>query len=274
MSKAVTSQQVSGTFARFTGFFAKRGLHLVVTVTLATLLLMATASSAKQSTATVAVAANFTATAKALQLKFASQTGHKIKLSFGSTGKLYTQIIHGAPFDIFLSADNVRPAQLADKKLAVASSEFTYATGKLALYGQVLDARAEFTSAMFNNLEITKVAIANPKIAPYGAAALEVMQALQIYEQLKSKFVMGDNIAQTYQFTYTGNANLGFVALAQVVKSEDIAYLPIPDNLHTPLKQNAILLERGKNNASAHAFIDFLQTQAAKEIIAEFGYGI
>ncbi len=247
------------------------GLTLMLII-VGSYLLIPQKSSAE--TATLAVAANFTATAKALQDAFEAQSNHTVKLSFGSTGKLYTQIINGAPFDAFLAADDVRPAQLIAQQYADPNSEFTYARGRLALYSRSLNLTDDLAILLKRTDSIKKLAIANIKTAPYGTAAQEVLQRLDVYESLQAKLVQGDNIAQTYQFIFTGNANLGFVALAQVINTDNNHYLVVPADYHSPLNQNAVLLARGRDNAAAKEFLRYLKTDGAKKIIADYGYDL
>lgn len=229
---------------------------------------------ARAETATLAVASNFTAAAKALKQSFEDTHPHRVRLSFGSTGKLFTQIANGAPFDVFLSADDQRPSQLAELGCALKDSEFTYALGKLALYSRDASLQPISEKTLLNPAQITRLSLANPKIAPYGAAAMEVLEHLNALTGLNDKLVLGDNIAQTYQFVYTGNANVGFVALAQVRLQANAIYWLVPDDYYAPLKQNAIVLTRAQNNAAARAFMAFLQSSEAINIIRQFGYGL
>jgi molybdate transport system substrate-binding protein len=218
----------------------------------------------------IAVAANFTAPAKELAASFETHTGHQTLLSFGSTGKLFTQITHGAPYHVFLAADAERPELTIKNKLGVDGSSFTYAIGQLALYSQDKNLIAKSSKALLEP-GIHKVAIANPKIAPYGSAAIEVMEKLGLYPQLKSKLVRGENIAQTYQFAFTRNAQLGFVARSQVINQPG-HFWPIPPELYTPIKQDTVLLTKGADNKAAIAFLDFLKSERAKAIISRYGY--
>jgi len=220
----------------------------------------------------IAVAANFTPAAKDIAAAFETQTGHKAILSFGSTGKLYTQIVYGAPFDVFLAADAKRPEMAERSGLAVSGTRFTYATGQIALYSAdpslVDDAGEVLSSGGFQ-----KLAIANPKNAPYGEAAVKAMMELGVYDELLPKIVRGDNLAQTYQFIITGNAQLGFVALSQVVNDESGSKWVVQENIVAPIRQDAVLLQSGANSSTATAFLAFLKTQTAREIITKYGYG-
>lgn len=224
----------------------------------------------------VAVAANFTAPMEELVKGFAQSSGHQAKLAFGATGKFYAQISNGAPFEVLLSADSKIPSKLIDDGAAVAGSQFTYATGQLVLWsaqpGLVDDQGAVLKQGSFAHL-----AIANPAAAPYGAAALETLEALGATEILKSKLVRGESIAQTHQFIATGNAELGFVALSQVYKDGRISAgsaWQVPAKLHAPLTQDAVLLKAGQDNPAAKALLDYLKTPAAKAVIARYGYTV
>lgn len=219
----------------------------------------------------VAVAANFTDAAKDIAGLFAKQTGHEAVLSFGSTGQLYTQVTQGAPFEVFLSADDVRTGTAIDEGFGVAGTDFTYAIGKIVLWSANADlVKGEETlkAGAFD-----KIAVANPETAPYGAAAVEAMKALGVYDALSAKIVQGNNIAQTYQFVETGNAELGFVALSQVAASDAGSRWVVPGEFYEPIAQNVVLLKTGENNAAARAFIDFLKGPSAAAVIEKYGYG-
>ena len=219
----------------------------------------------------VAVAANFTDAAKEIAAAFKAKTGHQAVLSFGSSGQLYTQITQGAPFQIMLSADHERPTKLVADGLAVADSRFTYAIGKLALWSKTKDyVKGEET---LKAGAFAKLAIGNPTAAPYGAAAIDMLKALKLYEALQPKIVQGNNIAQTFQFIETGNAELGFVALSQIVERPEGSRWLVPGNLYTPIKQDAVLLKKGAGSDAAKAFLDFLKGPEAAAVEAKFGYG-
>ena len=224
----------------------------------------------------VAVAANFTAPMQDIAALFAKDTGHTAALSFGSTGKFYAQITNGAPFDVFLSADDKTAARLVSEGKAVATSLMPYALGSLVLWSadeSTVDAEGKvLASGNFAHL-----AIANPKLAPYGAAAMQTMDKLGLTEKLQPKLVMGENIGQTYQFVHTGNAQLGFVALSQVMKDGKItkgSAWRVPAEMHTPIRQDAVVLERGKANPAAAALVTYLKSDAARAVIRSYGYGI
>lgn len=220
----------------------------------------------------VAVAANFTATAQEIAASFQKQTGHSAILSFGSSGQLYAQIAQGAPFDILLSADAARPAQAERDGLAVAGSRFTYAIGKLVLWS-ANPGLVDNQGAVLKQGSFSHIAIANPDAAPYGAAALQTLKALGVHEQIAPKIVMGASITQAYQFAASGNAELGFVALAQLTDKSAGSRWIVPENLYAPILQDAVLLTQGANNEAAKAFLDFLKSPQATAIITAQGYG-
>lgn len=220
----------------------------------------------------VAVAANFAPVVAQLTAPFAEATGHRLLISGGSSGKLYAQIAQGAPFDVLLSADAERPRRLEAQGLAVAGSRFTYARGRLVLWSPkpgVVDDRGE----VLQRGEFKRLALANPRIAPYGAAAQDVLQALGLWEALRARFVQGEDIGQAFQFVHTGNAELGFVAWAQVkAQGQTGSFWLVPETLHRPIEQQAVLLTRAGDSQAAQAFLDFLRSKPAREIIARAGY--
>ena len=232
--------------------------------------------SAHAAEVSVAVAANFTAPMNAIAAEFAKDTGHQAKPSYGSTGKFYAQIRNGAPFEILLSADDETPAKLAQEGLADPASRFTYAIGTLVLWSAkpgVVDAKAE----VLKRGQFNKLALANPKLAPYGKAAIEVLTGIGLLDTLAPKFVQGENIAQTWQFASTGNAELGFVALSQVMKDGRIGSGSgwiVPAKLHTPIRQDAVILAAGKGNPAAEALMKYLKSDKAKTIIKAYGYDL
>ena len=224
----------------------------------------------------VAVAANFTAPAQQIAAEFERQTGHKAVLSFGATGKFYAQIVNGAPFEVFLAADDTTPAKLEKEGQAVTGTRFTYAVGTLVLWS----AKADFVDAKGDILKkgsFNKLAVANPKTAPYGAAAVETLNRMKLLAAVQAKFVQGENISQTLQFVHTGNADLGFVALSQVFKDGKLtggsAWI-VPGEMHEPILQDATILAKGKDNPAARAFIDYLKTPRAHAIITSYGYAL
>jgi molybdate transport system substrate-binding protein len=237
--------------------------------TLVALLLGLTAAQAGE--ARVAVAANFTDAAKEIGQRFHEETGHTAVFSFGSTGTLYTQISQDAPFDVFLAADQARPEKAEAEGLAVKGSRFTYATGKIVLYSA--DANLVTGAETLKAGQFGKIAIANPAAAPYGTAAVEAMKTLGVYDALEGKIVQGNNIAQTYQFVATGNAELGFVALSQVAATDKGSRWVVPDNLYSTIAQDAVLLKKGADNEAAKAFVAFLKGPQALEVKTKYGYG-
>ena len=222
----------------------------------------------------VAVAANFTAPMQQIAAQFEKDSGHKAVLSFGATGKFYAQIVNGAPFELLLAADDETPARLEKEGQGVAGSRFTYAIGKLVLWSAdpaLVDAKGEILKkGGFRHL-----ALANPKTAPYGAAAVETMGKLGVLSMLQPLFVQGENISQTQQFITTGNAELGFVALSQVFKDGRItggsAWI-VPASLYEQIRQDAVLLARGKDKPAAAALAAYLKGDKAKAVIRSFGY--
>ena len=233
-------------------------------------------AAAQAGEVTVAVAANFTAPMQKIAKAFEQETGHKAQLAFGATGKFYAQIKNGAPFAVLLAADDETPARIEKEGLAMAGTRFTYATGRLALWSKqanVVDDKGEvLRSSSFN-----KLAIADPKLAPYGIAAMEVIHKLGVQAGVIPKLVQGESIGQTYQFVSTENAHLGFVALSQISLDGRITQgsaWVVPQHLHTPLKQDAVLLNAGKDNTAAQALLKYMQGDTAKAIITRYGYAL
>jgi len=221
----------------------------------------------------VAVASNFSKPIKAIATRFEDHTGHRLILVFGSTGKHYAQIINGAPFELFLAADTSRPQLLEQQGIAIDGSRFTYARGRLVLWSpreNYVDAEGEvLTSGKFNRL-----ALANPKLAPYGIAAQEVLESRSLWKSLQQRLVRGESIGQAYQFVSSGNAELGFVAYSQINRPNHVttgSYWVIPQTLYEPIEQQAVLL---KKNTVARDFMSFLQTQEVKIIITKHGYDV
>jgi molybdate transport system substrate-binding protein len=236
-------------------------------------LLLAAASGASAAETQVAVAANFTEPAKEIAAAFKTATGHTAVLTFGSSGAFMTQISKGAPFEVFLSADAERPTKAEQDGLAVPKTRFTYALGRLVLYSKqrgLVDGQAKvLTSGKFQ-----KLAIADPAAAPYGVAAIETLKKLGRYDALQPKIVQGSSIAQTYQFIDSGAAELGFVALSQVINVQGGSRWAAPKTLHTPITQDAVLLYTGDKNPAARAFMTFLKSRQAVAIINRYGYEV
>lgn len=237
-------------------------------------LLLTLAPSSFADNILVAVASNFKAPMEKISAQFSKKTGHQLLISFGSTGKFYTQIKNDAPFDVFLSADQDHPAKLAQNNLALKETQFTYAIGKLVLWSpdsKIVDRKGEvLLKGSYQHL-----AIANPKLAPYGVAARETLSQFGLWERLQSRLVFGENITQTHQFVASGNADLGFVAYSQLIipkKAIKGSFWLVPQKMYSPLKQDAILLTKGKNKSAVKEFLAFLKSEIAKTIIKEYGY--
>ena len=232
------------------------------------------AGAAQAETISVAVASNNPAPMQKIAAEFAKDTGHKAELSFGATGKFYAQINNGAPFGVLLAADDTTPAKIANEGKGVADSRFTYAIGKLVLWSKqdgYVDAKGE----VLKTGKFQHVAIANPKLAPYGLAAEQTLTKLNLLDSIKPKFVQGENIGQTYQFAATGNAELGFVALSQVMEDGKIksgSAWVVPADMHEPIRQDAIILNNAKDNVAAKALMDYLKGDKARAIITSYGY--
>jgi molybdate transport system substrate-binding protein len=245
----------------------------VAAVLMAGLFLSAPLQAAELS---VAVAANFTAPMQKIAAAFEKETGHKLALSFGSTGKFYAQIKNGAPFEVLFAADDETPARLEQEGQSVAGTRFTYAIGKLVLWSKqpgLVDGKGE----VLRTGSFERIALADPKLAPYGAAAMQTLTQLGLADTLSSKFVQGENIGQAYQFVATQNAPLGFVALSQVYAegrvTEGSAWI-VPETLYEPIRQDALILAKGKDNTAAAELMRYLQGDAAKAVIRSYGYGL
>lgn len=234
------------------------------------------AAGARAAEVGVAVAANFTAPMQEIAAAFERDTGHKAVPAFGSTGRFYAQLKHGAPYQVLLAADGETPARLEQEGLAVPGSRFTYATGRLVLWSAtpgVVDSQGEVLRRAGDG----KIAIADPKLAPYGAAALQAMTRLGVLEALRPRLVQGESIAQAWQFVSTGNAPMGFVALSQVMAGGRIARgsaWVVPARLHDPIRQDAVLLAAGQGNPAAAALLAYLRGDTARAIIRAHGYGL
>lgn len=229
-------------------------------------------SQARAGEVMVAVASNFAVPMKELAARFSQNSGHRAILSFGSSGKFTAQIQHGAPFDVFLSADQAKPEALVRAGMAEADSRFTYALGTLALWSakEGADVLKQLQGGQFNRL-----ALANPRLAPYGEAAVQTLAALGLQNTVAHRQVMGENISQTWQFVSSGNADLGFVALSQIMAAGQISsgsVWVVPSALHQPIRQDAVLLKKGRHNAAAEALLSFLQSDDATHVIRRYGY--
>ncbi|MFJ2982285.1 MULTISPECIES: molybdate ABC transporter substrate-binding protein [unclassified Pseudomonas] len=224
----------------------------------------------------VAVAANFTAPIQAIAKDFEKDTGHKLVAAYGATGQFYAQIKNGAPFEVFLAADDSTPAKLEQEKEIVPGSRFTYAIGTLALWS-AKEGYVDGKGDVLKKNEYQHLSIANPKTAPYGLAATQVLGKLNLTEATQGKIVEGQNITQAFQFVSTGNAELGFVALSQVYKDGKVtngsAWI-VPSSLHEPIRQDAVILNKGKDNAAAKALVEYLKGPKAAAVIKSYGYEI
>ena len=226
---------------------------------------------AQAGNARVAVATNFRDAALEIGSAFQAESGHTVDFSFGSTGQLFAQIAFGAPFDVFLAADKARATQVIDQGFGVAGSQFTYALGRIVLFSTdpaLVSGPGALTSARF-----ARLAIAEPTVAPYGAAAVEAMRRLRAHDQVKGKIVNGLSVAQAYQFVKSGNADLGFVALSQVARHSEGSRWIVPEDMHAPISQDAVLLRRGAGNVAGEAFLMFLAAPEAEAILERYGYG-
>ncbi len=251
---------------------ARSGLAAQVAQLAVAFWLLGCATSVVAGEVRVAIAANFSAPAREIGAAFEAATGHRTVLSFASTGQLYTQISHGAPFDVFLAADKARPTKAVEAGLAVASSQFTYATGSLVLFSadkNLVDGPNIIAEGRFE-----KIAVANPATAPYGAAALTYLDNLGLRERLNNKIVMGNNIAQTYQFIQTGNAELGFVAYSQIAEHTQGSRWVLPKTSYPSLAQDAVLLQHAADIPVAMTFLAFLSESKARKIMQRYGYGL
>lgn len=263
---------------------AKRHLSIAVTcgkslikivMTLFTVALAIAIKETNGSELTIGVAANFTTTFKQLEQEFEQHSGHKVTPSFGSTGQLYAQILHGAPFDLFLAADAKRVDMLVEQHRAVGPSSFIYAQGKLVLLSTTDKPMINGSLLSQHPQHSWRLAIANPKLAPYGLAAVETLQALGVYSKLKAHLIIAQNIAQTMQFVASGSIDLGFVALSQVLAINGIdsnQYWLVPAEMYQPINQKAVLLNRGINNSTAKEFLTYLRSDNAISIIRSHGY--
>jgi molybdate transport system substrate-binding protein len=238
-------------------------------------LICATAGPARADEALIAVASNFATAMERLEADFERRTGHNLTVTTGSTGRLYAQIRHGAPFDALLAADSERPARLETDGQAVTGSRFVYAVGQLALWTSRPEIDLTEGLTALSGPDFRHLAIANPALAPYGAAAAELIAAQPGAEHITARLVIGESIAQAYLMTATGNADLGFVAVSQLIDDHNAAtnrYWPVPESLHAPIQQEAVLLEHGAENIAARDFLTYLRGPDAAVIIAQSGY--
>lgn len=238
------------------------------------LAVLAGSMAAQAAEVSVAVAVNFSAPMQKIAALFEQDTGHKVILAFGSTGRFYAQIKNGAPFQVLVAADDETPVKLEQEGWGVSGSRFTYAIGRLVLWSKQA-AVVDDAGAVLKTAKFEKLALADPRLSPYGLAAVQTLSQLGLWETLKPKFVQGENIAQTFQFVVTENAQLGFVALSQVYAEGRIpqgsAWI-VPESLHTPIRQDALVLKNGKNNPAAAALLHYLRSDKVRIIIRSYGY--
>ncbi len=238
--------------------------------TLSALMFATLPAPGKAAETRIAVAANFAAAAEEIITAFEAKTGAEVRMSVGATGQLYAQILQAAPFDVFLAADQNRPDLLVAEGLARPEHKITYAIGRLVLYSA--DPEVEPGPDLLKRSDFGRLAIANPATAPYGAAAISTLQRLGLKQALEPKLVTGTSVSQTFQFVASTSAELGFVALAQVLDASPAQRWLVPDTLHAPIAQDAVLLQAGEGNPTAVAFFEFLQSAEARDIINRFGY--
>ena len=224
----------------------------------------------------IAVAANFLNTLHTLAPVFEQQSGHRLRVSAGSTGKLYTQLHHGAPYDVFLAADDKHPALLEKEGLVMPGRRITYAVGRLVVWsGRSMPLQEG--AQIFQRPDIRHIAIANPATAPYGRAAYQALNTMGLWHTLKPRIVQGDDVGQVFQFVASANAQLGFLALAQVFNPKNTFsrdYWQVPEELYDPIVQDMVLLKKAENNSAAHAFVAFMQTAQARTLIQQAGYKV
>lgn len=224
--------------------------------------------------ALVAAAANFAEPLTRLERTFEASHPHRLRVAVGSTGKLYAQVLHGAPFDILLAADQERPTLLERAGLAVPGSRRTYAVGRLTLWSADPERIQGDAAALLEAGNFRRLAMANPALAPYGAAAREVLQGFGLYATLRDRIVTAENIGQTHAMVATGNAEIGFVAASGIRESDEGSRWQVPADLHAPIRQDAVLLAHGADNPAAQQFLEFLHGERARAIISDYGYGV
>jgi molybdate transport system substrate-binding protein len=232
-------------------------------------------ASAEAGEVQVAVASNFIGPLKVIKDRFEKESGHTMVIIAGSTGKLFAQVKHGAPFDLLLAADALRPRLLEEEGFTVRGSRFTYAVGRLTLWSANPNQIQKEGAEIFQQQTFNHLAMANPKTAPYGRAALQALKKLGVWDQVRRKVVQGENIGQAFQFAATGNAELGFVALSQTRDPKNKikgSRWDVPPDLYDPIYQDLVLLKRGRDNPAAQALVSFILRPAGRKIIADYGY--
>jgi len=236
--------------------------------------LMLSAGAALADEVMVAVATNFLSTAQTLQNAFEVESEYKVIIVSGSTGQLYAQILNGAPYEVFMSADQARPQLLAESGVGISSSVFTYARGRHVLWSRQSTFVSNIEIEALNNVVFRKISIANPDVAPYGAAARQVLERLGSWSPMQSRIVLGQNVAQAFAMAVTGNAELALIAHSQALAFDgEGAFQIVPDDLYEPIRQDAILLSRGSGNEAARDFLGFLRSPEAIALIERSGYG-
>lgn len=233
--------------------------------------------SARGESALIAVAANFAEVMERLEADFEAQSPHAITVIVGSTGKLYAQITQGAPFDALLAADRQHPVRLEEAGLAVPGARFTYATGRLALWSADPARIPEDGAALLRTGDVERLAMANPELAPYGRAARQTLEALNVLDALEGRIVLGENVGQAYALVATGNAGVGLVALSYVASARNDtpgSRWLVPESLHEPIRQDAVLLSRAEDNSAARDLLAYLRRPEVRALIRSFGYGV
>lgn len=239
--------------------------------------LLALSGAVRAEVALVAVAANFAEVMERLERDFERQSPHALTVTSGSTGKLYAQIAAGAPFDVLLAANQTYPARLESAGLAIRGSRFTYASGRLALWSADATRIAGDGAAVLRRGDFRRLAMANPELAPYGVAARELLEALNLFDGLRDRIVMGENIGQTYAMVATGNAELGLVARSYVMSERNAAagsHWDVPPHYHSPVRQDAVLLTRAEDNSAARDLLAYLRRPDVREVIRAYGYDV
>ena len=225
----------------------------------------------------VAVASNFLSPLQSMAKSFEKETGHSLRISAGSTGKLYSQIVNGAPFDVFLAANSTEPSRLESSGNSVKGSRFTYGLGQLVLWAPQSENNDKSIQEILDSDGLSRLSVANPLTAPYGAAAVETLYKLGVYQSLEKKIIRGENVSQAYQFVASGAAQYGFIAQSQLrveERNNSKGYWLVDRSLYTPITQQAVLLKRGENNLAARQFLEFLQSNTGRTAIESFGYAL
>ena len=228
-------------------------------------------------TALVAVAGNFAEVMEKIEADFERESPHGIMVTVGSTGKLYAQIVQGAPFDVLLAADRRHPELLEGAGFAVPGARFTYATGRLVLWSADPDRIPGDGAALLRGGDVRRLSMANPELAPYGAAARETLRRIGVYQSLRERIVLGENVGQAYALVATGNADVGLVALSSVLSRQNEqpgSRWEVPENLHEPITQDAVLLIRAEDNSAARDLLAYLRRPEVRELMHGFGYGV